>query len=377
MTDNVRKVLVATTVHNPQDNRVFLKQVASLRKAGWHVLYLCRRAGCPESSERLTVLPVSMPRHRFLRILAGNLVLSWRALFSGASVLHVHDPELFLVARLLSWRFHRVVIDLHELPHEQIRYKPYLRESLKRPLAFLVEAVLRVILYRATVVVAESSYLEWVSRSASRTVLARNFPAIPHLPPPPLRQNGNASELRLGYVGVISRARCMDMVAAALRDVAHRLGKKVTLRLIGSFDSDELEREVLSCNGVEYLGFRPNDEAQRLLAAVDIGISLTARTPNYDHSLSTKIPEYLLLGLPVIASDNPINRELFADFPTVRMIDPGSRESFTAAVTTFDEAPPAVRLREDARHRVVSEMNWETEFARLLEIYEAAVEPRT
>lgn len=372
MRDSTKTALVATTVHNPLDNRIFFKQIGSLIDAGWTVQYLCRRDGCPGDAPGLDVQPVSLPAHRLLRLLAGNVILFWKGLFSSAGVLHVHDPELFLVARLLSFRFSRVIIDLHDLPHEQVRYKPYLRDVVKKPMSWLVELFLKVLLFRATVVVAESSYIEWVSKVTRHHVLVRNFPMVERIvraePISHVREH-----VTLGYVGVISRARRIEPILDSLPLIEAQLGRRVSLKLIGGFESEGLRKKVVSKDGVSYLGYQPNTEAHRLLQDADIGLALTARTPNYDHSLSTKILEYILLGLPVVASDNPINQELFADFSSVRLVDPDAVDAIAAAVIELTLQAPGADALVEARRRVFTEMNWRGEFARLLTCYEARV----
>lgn len=368
-----RTALVVTTVHNPKDNRIWFKQIGSLCDAGWTVHYVCRRAGCPESKDGVQVYPVSMPRHRLLRVVAGSAVLLWRGLWSNARVLHVHDPELFPVARMLGWKFRRVMIDLHDLPHAQLRYKPYLGERVKKPASWLLERVLKLLLFRATVVVAESSYEPWVRQVARATIVVRNYPRVSSMPAPTMARR-DVEELRIGYVGVISRARGLDRLASALPAVATRIGKDAVLHLVGGFESARLEQEMLGLHGVEYHGYLPNEEALAVISRMHVGIALTARTPNYDYSLATKIPEYIALGLPVVATDNPINRELFNRVPTVRLIDPASSDALTEALVSIVERPVSVEDRLRARERVLAEMNWSEEFSRLLAVYEATVE---
>ena len=90
-----------TSVHNPFDNRIFMKECASLRDSGWEVVLVAQH----EQDEtvdgiRIRALPQvqsRMQRMRELPPLARRIALE-----EQPDILHFHDPELLPVAAALA-----------------------------------------------------------------------------------------------------------------------------------------------------------------------------------------------------------------------------------------------------------------------------------
>jgi glycosyltransferase involved in cell wall biosynthesis len=107
---------------------------------------------------------------------------------------------------------------------------------------------------------------------------------------------------RVVYVGHLSRARgVVEMVrlGAILRQ---RSIGRLRVQLIGHADAEATDVLTSAPPGVEWLGFRPHDEAMSIVDGALAGLSLLHDEPNYRVSQPTKVVEYLAHGVPVITT---------------------------------------------------------------------------
>ena len=102
-----------TTVHHPQDPRIFHKQCKTLRDAGYGVhLVAQRETSATVDGIRIHALPVVEGRRARLRL---QPYVYRIARSIPASVYHIHDPELIPLLWLLKQTTGAVVIyDMHE-----------------------------------------------------------------------------------------------------------------------------------------------------------------------------------------------------------------------------------------------------------------------
>ncbi|QAU34544.1 glycosyltransferase family 4 protein [Janthinobacterium sp. 17J80-10] len=115
------------------------------------------------------------------------------------------------------------------------------------------------------------------------------------------------SPLRLVYVGTVSKPRGRDLMLEAIR-LANREGAVAHLTLIGA--SDE---EVAYCrryairlgiaSAVTVCGRVSGTEIPAIMKAADAGLCLWEDQPWWRFNPPTKLFEYLVSGLPVLASD--------------------------------------------------------------------------
>ena len=307
------RILHVTTVHQPLDTRIYYKEVRSLADNGYDV----RLATTVERIDRhdgVTLLPLGSregPRAR--RILRGVRAL-FTILSNRDAIVHIHDPELLLVAALPAFAGTRLVYDVHEFYLERIGASEWLPAPLRAVARGLYDAVERFVLPRfaGVVVVSEAMrprYERFVP--AHRVALVRNFP---NLAAGDL-ERARASEHPLGgtryvvHTGGASRLRGFaDLVAAAER--LRELGSDLRIVNLGESDLSqygESERTALLERarkaGVVMGGIVPYREAHVWLAHATLAYLPLEDTENNRRGMPNKLFEYALFGLPVVASD--------------------------------------------------------------------------
>jgi glycosyltransferase involved in cell wall biosynthesis len=309
-----RRVLVVTTVHHPDDNRIREKTIRALGER-FQVDFAAREPG-PSDSTGLTWIPLRGGRVR------RNLA-AWRLVLTGpADVVSIHDPELLplgVVARVIRRR--PVVFDMHEDVPNQILTKAWIPAVLRPLVSAMSRLVLRMSERVLTFTLAEDSYSRQLR--STHPVIA-NHPEVDSLPRVRAGRNG------MIYVGSVSEERgLLDAVRAGA-------SVGVPLTVVGPV-ADELalrmRREAAEGGGtVNLTGRLPHREAMEMVAASAVALSPLHDLPNYRHSIPTKVLEYLAIGVPVAASDLPATRAVTEGLQAVFLHRPGDVDSLVTAV---------------------------------------------
>ena len=159
-------------------------------------------------------------------------------------------------------------------------------------------------------------------------------------------------------------------------DVVSRLDPElqVRLKLYGKIASSALAarmRDHAGWSRVDYAGHRPWLEVLAGYRTALAGFLLYEKTPEQLWCMPVKLFEFLLSGLPVIASDIPFWRELLEGNPNVYFVDVSDPESAAAAIAWLRANPDESALRAHAGMRHArARFAWEAEGERLVGIYD-------
>jgi glycosyltransferase involved in cell wall biosynthesis len=331
------RVLVCTVVHHPEDARILHRQIRALLDAGHKIKYMAPFRAC-NVTPWPQIVPVDLPRATGRRR-SHALRVARRALKEhggDADLILLHDPELLLAVprRLRS----RTVWDVHEDTAAALGAKGWLPAPLRVPLRFAVRRLERRAERRLKLLLAEEGYRE---RFRERHPVVPNTTNVPDLPPAP------PGDDRVVYVGQLSPARG----AADLIELARLLHDDgVTLELIGAADASvrPLLRDAQRAGLLRWYGFVPNDRALRMAEGALAGLALLHDSPNYRHSMPTKVVEYMARGLPVITTPNPIAAEI-VERGACGLVVPFQDPVATAAAVRRLRGDPALRLEMGKR----------------------------
>lgn len=124
------------------------------------------------------------------------------------------------------------------------------------------------------------------------------------------------------YLGTINRIRNPDLMLNAV-SLAAKENPAVKLLLVGDADEEadrKWLRSMIAENGLEdtvqITGWMPVTDALRLASNCIAGLSPFPRGELFESASPTKAVEYLALGLPVIANDQPDQAEVLASTGT-------------------------------------------------------------
>lgn len=184
--------------------------------------------------------------------------------------------------------------------------------------------------------------------------------------------------LRLVYTGALSPTYELDAVLEAVALLSRDdPDLDVRLELYGRDFAEVPLPDIAARLGVaERVTFHdriPIDAVPAALAAADVGLAPTRRTPFTDYSLSTKVFEYAAMGLPVVASRLPMVVATFDD--DVATYEPGDARDLARAIGDVVRDADARRARVDRARARVADLGWEVESRRYLALVERLVAP--
>ncbi|MBN2583282.1 MAG: glycosyltransferase family 4 protein [Planctomycetes bacterium] len=364
------KVAHLTSFHPPHDTRVGNRELRTLAAAGYDVVLIasCDPADAARCDFRVHCVPVS--KTRWQRIWSTLRQIYRVAMDERAALYHFHDPELIPVGLALKLRGKRVVYDVHEDVPRQVMTFGFIPRLLRRPLSWAVSlaewAAGRCLDRIVTVTPTIAARFP-----ARKTVIVHNYPPADELAAA-AQQPYAARPQRVAYVGGISDnygVPAMVRAMGLLDDLP-----EARLALAGkAFVPPQLEDECRAMPGwarVDFLGWRNREQLADLFAASRLGLAVLRPTQNYLDSWPTKLFEYMAAGLPIVASDFPVWRDLLGGYECVLWVDPLDSEAIAEAVRRLLTHPDeAEAMGHRGRQAIEQELNWESQAARLLDLY--------
>jgi glycosyltransferase involved in cell wall biosynthesis len=374
------RVAVITSVHPRFDVRIFHRECKTLVGAGYHVTLIApgtdskvvdgvELRGVPGVARRLSRMSLTVWR---VYREAANL---------NADVYHFHDPELIPVGLLLRLRGKTVIYDAHEdLPLDIASSgKYYLPRWARGAIARVAEAVETAACRWFSAVVAATPAIGTRLRPYSREVVViQNFPRRGELLGSGSGQPWSERELAVAYVGCLSPERGLFEMISAIGLVAERL--HVSLKLAGQYDPPWARDRARSLSGwrfVDELGFLDRPAVAHLLSRVRAGLVLFHSEPSHVEAQPNKLFEYMCAGIPVIASDFPLWREIVQGADCGLLVDPRDPQAIAQAIEyVLTHSKEAECMGRRGREAVECRYNWENEEAKLLGLYQRVARSR-
>lgn len=248
-----------------------------------------------------------------------TVVLAWRHLRSPYQLIHVHsvpDFEVFatLVPRLLGAK---VILDIHDIVPEFYVSKFHVSEkSLVFRSLLLAERLS--IAFSHHVIIANHLWEKKLLQRAVRTEKCTpmiNFPdrSIFYQRP---RSTPYPGRFVLCYPGSLNWHQGLDVAVRAMGLIRDRVPQALLL-IIGDGPEREALRASIREAGLEDMiqshDRMPLEQIASIMASVDLGV-VPKRSESFgNEAFSTKIMEFMAMGVPVLASETKIDRYYFTD----------------------------------------------------------------
>jgi glycosyltransferase involved in cell wall biosynthesis len=304
-----------------------------------------------------------------------------RHLKTRYDVIHVHsvpDFEVFATT-IAKMTGARIILDLHDLVPELYASKFRLAErSHLFRLLLLVE--------RASIAwsdyVISANHL-WYDKLTARAVSPDKCTAIINYPDPYIfynrpRTRPLTSDFLMCYPGTLNSHQGLDLaieVVAALRNVAPNL----KLLIIG----DGPEREKLKAmidraelgDRIRMEGLIPMESVAAIMANVDLGIVPKRSNSFGNEAFSTKIMEFMAMGVPVLISKTRIDQYYFDD-SLVQFFESDNVADLAAKILNLMEDAPRREQLRSAGTQFISKNNWHVRKHQYFELVDTLVDRR-
>jgi glycosyltransferase involved in cell wall biosynthesis len=272
--------------------------------------------------------------------------------FAGAGVFHVHTLPDFLVGATRTPRRSgaRVILDLHEVFPEFTRsrfggWKGALGEWIARRLERWSRRQADV-LVTVNHAVAEQ-LASRPARKNERILVVHNFADPGEFGPARMTSGQAGSPIRLVYHGTLTPLYGLDLAVKGVA-LARSRGADVEFDVFGDGPARESLESLIKDRGlsdhVRLLGTAPHHQLRDLLPGYDAGLVPTRLDGMTRFSLSTKLLEYIHLGLPVIVPAIPTYLRYFPR-DAAWYFEPNRAEAIAGAILEFAGASPAERVR--------------------------------
>jgi glycosyltransferase involved in cell wall biosynthesis len=362
------------------------REAHAARNAGWSVDVLAmRRNGerSQENAEGVNVRRLPLQHRRGVSLVAAlGEYLAFTALAAKEvararryDIIQVHSPPDFLIiaALLPQRRGARVILDVHDLSSDMFAMR-FGEKSWARA----ADRILRLVEQLAAgaadaVITVHDPYRAELERRgvpAEKLTVVLNSVDESHLPA--LRDvDTNANDFRVVYHGTITAHYGLELLVTAAARAAQQI-PTLTLELYGDGDRFREVRALASklhfADRLQADGrFLPHREVLKRVSGASVGVVPNRPIRLNRFALSSKLFEYVALGVPVIAADLPTLRSHFSD-DEVRFFQAGDESALTQALIEVATEPEAAQRRATAAQASYETYRWHEQARRYAEL---------
>ena len=362
-----KKVIHLTSVHSRYDTRIYLKECCSLSLEGYDVTLIVADGKGNEIRNNINIIDIGFAKNRIERIFKTTKRVFSKAVELNGDIYHFHDAELIPAAKRIKKMGKIVIYDIHEdLPRQTIT-KSYIPFLFRHLLARILEVYENYASQKFNALVAATPYIrDRFKRLNNYVITVNNFPILGELAG---EEKNVVKENAICFVGEISRLRGVIKLIESLQLIK----SDCKLYIVGKWSESSLYEEAKKLDGwkrVVDCGFLERKAVAEIMNKCFCGVVTFLPAPNHCFSQPNKMFEYMSAGLPVLASNFPLWKEIIIGNNCGICVDPNNINEIANAIDSFFvKKDKSLKLGKNGQDAVLQKYNWDKEKKSLLNLY--------
>lgn len=361
-----------TTGHSPLDDRVFYKEVNSLRRKYQNVSIIAPNRQNIKEKDGVKFYLYSETRY------FSNIVKAYKlARTIRADLYHIHDFELLPLAIILKYKYgKKVIYDVHETYYWFfIEFSKHSRIITLFPALFAQTLEWLGCLFMDWVI----TVTPWLARKlrpyCKNLSVIYNYPVLSIFPENRINMEKYKDPIIL-YHGHISPARNITVIVKAMKYVKEHF-TNAKLLLVGNITGKyraELDSIIETEDLDGYIEFRnriPFYEVPSLLKSTALGVSSMAPNGYFKRSIQIKPFEFMSMGIPVLGCRVPSNEIFIEKIGSGLIVDPPTAEKLGEQIgRILGHLEIAEDMGRKGKRSVKQNYNWQKMEPILYQIYD-------
>lgn len=369
-------------IHDVEDIRITRKEGTALVEAGIEVIYITQQKNQKYSGE--LVRGIQTYTYGVFTNLINIPFISWRiknffsinsakklALELNGDIYHIHEVELYAVARYLKCHGKKVIFDQHEDSPGQT-YQAYFELYHNNLLAKLFQ---KNIIKKEKIMVRNADYIIATSEAIAKNIEKYGYNkkiTVIHNYADKNSTSGNNDDYAkrdnvICYAGLLSGRRGIKYVIDAMNKVNGKFefAGKLNVNMQHQYESSK------GWEKCEYLGMLTREEVCALYNRSRVGIINNLDVPYHRNSNPNKLYEYMAVGIPIVCTSIPAWAETVKDTNCGLVVDATNSDQIADAITYLLEHPSEAKEMGDNGNKAFKQKyNWDIEKGKLVHIYE-------
>ena len=367
-------IVVATSGHRPDDERIYHKEIKTLLNTGYNILYCTRWDGDMDlSAEHLNHVNVSRsatPIKNYIRFIQNTLAEK-----SQIEILHIHEFDLLPLAKQMKKNNGiKVIYDVHDTLRAMWETfsskKGLLKKAINKSLSFFEVSHL---MYVDEVILANKVLDDnFYKQKGLNTTVVENFPLLDSLG----EEKQFSTNPCILYQGQVSIDRGILVLLEAFRKLKETV-PEARLKIIGQtrpLSFKDILKEKINLSGFEnsitFLDFIPHEQIWHHIREAHIGVIPSLKTPRVVLDTPTKLFEYMAAGCAIVATDVPPVRH-FLDGAGELVVPNRVQSLYKGILTILQNEDIYNDYINKSMVRVKQEYNWPEAEKKLLSVYKS------